>query len=328
MRYKKGNLNKKLIILIIGIFTVINIPTINAFAKDENDDIIIDQLFDERLRLISENKNTDSVERKLETYGVERISEKQVKKRYKAAYNSITGNKKNYPLAKISRPNNGDVDWFLHTYKNYKYKKKKKRYNVQVLRAQPNGNPSRLAQKGDLKYKKKGSWKAGGTSFLKAFVDYTVGKSRVLGISKSIYDVASDTISGLKTTTVIKDADVLYSWTLTTTAAFIYVKPKGKNDSFQQLSYISTKCKTSVGWTCGVFITKNGRTYPDNIVGKVYFNSIPKGYNSKKNAVTRYRKMDAKYTAYVQKINIKGIGGKKITDIYPVLPAFPSQVEN
>lgn len=142
----------------------------------------------------------------------------------------------------------------------------------------------------------------------------------------SVYDTISGFVSGISKTTEISSAEIVYSYAHITTASFKYVKIKGQSDDYQNLTYISTKGTTAVGYQYPTFTYSGGSVKPNVIQGNRTITSTPSGYNSNVNAVKAYSDPYAARRSYVGSVKITGLESKSVSSIYPVCPEFPAHI--
>ena len=95
----------------------------------------------------------------------------------------------------------------------------------------------------------------------------------------TVYDTVNEFVSGISKTTEISKAKIMYSYSHATTASFKYVKVKGKADSTQKLTYISTKGTTAIGYQYPTFSYSGGTVTPNIIQDTRTVNSKSSGYN-------------------------------------------------
>lgn len=276
-----------------------------VFAQESSDNSArIDSLFDERAELICLEKwdEVDSIDRQLESLGVEKLTAAEEDERF-GSY--------------VSAPTSTDTTWFSSRV-NYTYNGVT--YEIQTLTAQPNRNDSCLKQSGSRSLSSTDKRKAGGMNALS--IAAFIGSSMAL----TVYDSARGFVNGVSKTAEISSAEIVYSYAHTTTASFKYVKVSGQSDDYQVLSYASTKGTTAVGYQYPTFIYSGGSVKPNIIQGSRTINSTPEGYNSNLNAIKAFTDPYAPRMAYVKKVQITGLEWEAVSSIYPPCPQFPTQI--
>ena len=153
-----------------------------------------------------------------------------------------------------------------------------------------------------------------------------VGKISDESLALTVYDSVKGFVSGISKTTEISSAEIVYSYAHTTTASFKYVKIKGQSDDYQNLTYISTKGTTAVGYQYPTFTYSGGSVKPNVIQGNRTITSTPNGYNSNANAVKAYSDLYAAQFSYLESVKITGLESKSVSLIYPVCPRFPAHI--
>lgn len=288
-----------------------------VFAQESSDNsVLIDSLLEERAALICLEKwnEVDSLDQQLESLGVEKLTAAEVDERF----GSING-----ATPYVSKPASTNVTW-LSSRTNYTYKGVT--YEIQTLTAQPNQNNSNLKNSGSRSIASSYKWKVGSMNALSVVGSSLAGEIPGASLALSVYDTISDFVSGISKTTEISSAEIVYSYAHITTASFKYVKIKGQSDDYQNLTYISTKGTTAVGYQYPTFTYSGGSVKPNVIQGNRTITSTPSGYNSNVNAVKAYSDPYAARRSYVGSVKITGLESKSVSSIYPVCPEFPAHI--
>lgn len=286
----------------------------NAAAEQKQKEI--DSLFSKKANLINKRQIVDLavIDKQLAELGVEQLSSKEVEERF--------GNSPEI-TPYVSKPTSSNVLWYSNT---IDYLLNGKKYTVQTLTAQAHpSKSSNLKHTGNITLKTSGNAKAGVLNALKIAATSAVGLNTKASVILTFYDIAKAYVSGISKTSVVTGVSASYTYSNTITASFKYVKLKGQSDSYQNLSFISTKASTYVMYSIPNFQFVNGTTKPSGVQGNYTFNSQPNGYDSTLKAVQAY-KASARKTAYIEQIKINGIQGKTIGTISPVCPTFPNQI--
>lgn len=309
---------KQLMAVVICLVLCINSA---VFASDSTNNTksqeeLVEELFDQRAEFICLEKydEVEKIDEQLMDLGIEMLSTQEV-------VNKFGNSTEITPY--VTKPTSTNVTWALGT-TNYDYNGKT--YTVQTLTAQPNSKDSVLKESGSKAVSSTYSWKAGSMNALKAISSGAAGNIPGASLVLTVYDTASGFVSGISKTTEISKAKIVYSYSHTTTASFKYVKIKGKADSTQKLTYISTKGTTAIGYQYPTFVYSGGTATPNIIQDTRTINSKPSGYNSTLNAVKAFVNTNAKTRDYVNKVKITGIETKTVVNIYPVCPEFPAHI--
>lgn len=309
-------MRKKISIFMAFLLLVLSFST-TSFAQSSTDsNNQIDTLLDKRAELICLNKwdELDSIDMQLESLGVEKLTPAEVEERFC----NIDG-----AAPRVSTPVSNNVTW-LSNRTNYTYGGVT--YEIQTLTAQPNQNNSNLKVVGNRAIASKNKWSIGIMNGLTVIGSTLAGEIPGATLALTVYDTVSGFVSGISKTTEISSAEILYSYSHTTTASFKYVKIKGQSDDSQVLTYISTNGTTSVGYQYPTFTYSGGAAKPNVIQGNRTVYSTPSGYNSNLNAVKSYTDPYAANRAYVGSVKITGIESKSVSTIYPVCPEFPLHI--
>lgn len=224
----------------------------------------------------------------------------------------------------VALPPGGNVRW---TSSRVKYTYAGKRYEVQTLTALPTGN-SNLRRTGSATTTRSGNWRAGTTNLMKAAVGAAAGTNPWTAVTWTLFDVASGFVPGLKTTTVVTDVRATYTWAMTTTAQFRYVKLDGTSDSNQGLGFVSTKVQAVVGYQVPHFVTSGGTSTPRLLQKQSTINTTPTCYsaNGSYNAVRSYLNLSGARTCFAAPITITGVQNRAITTLRAIQPQFPAHV--
>lgn len=280
-------------------------------------DAMIDQLFDRRAELIclEQYDQLDAIDQQLAQLGVEKLAASEVAQ--------IAAKGKSDAVPYVDVPDSGSVSWYSSR-TNYTYDGIT--YEVQTLTAQPNSNSSNLKVSGSRSLSSTTTWTAGTMNALYVVGTSIAGNIPGASLVMTVLDTVSTFISGVSPTTVISNAEIVYSYAHTTTATFKYVKEAGVSDDYQELTYISTKGTTAVGYMYPTFDYDGGQVQPNVIQGSRTIYSTPSGYNSTYNAVVAYTDIYAQRTAYVTGVKITGIESKTVSSLSLLCPVSPLQV--
>ena len=276
----------------------------------------INSLLDYRAELICLNKydELELVDQQLANLGVEKITSKEVQEKF---YENP------FITPYVTTPVSNNATWLSRreswTYNGIKYE-------VQTLISQPKNNNSNLIQKGNCSVSSTSPFQAGFMSLVSTVAYGTIGKIPGASSLLSVYDGAKDFLSAISSTTEISKADVLYSYSHTTTVSFKYVKVNGQSDDHQRLSYISSKGTTAVGYMFPSFVFSGGSVTPNVIQGNRTINATPTGYDNIANAVQAYVNPYSASRNYLLYVTITGLESKNVSTIYPICPEFPSQI--
>ncbi len=308
---------RKVTSLLMAVTLLISCVSTSVFAESLQDNSAeIDALLEQRAELISLEMYDDvnNIDQQLAALGVEKLTPKQVA-------NQFMNNNEVTPY--VLTPSANNVTW-LSNRTTYSYGGKT--YEIQTLTAQPNQKNSNLKEMGDVALSSSYRWKIGLMNMLETAASGAAGSIPGSSFALTVYDSVKSFLTGVSKTTEIQSANVVYSYTHVTTATFKYVKIKGQSDTYQKLSYISTKGTTSVGYQYKEFKFSGGTAQPGIVQGNRTINSTPSGYNSNLNAVKSYTGSSSSNRAYVNSVRLSGIESKSIAKIYPVCPQYPAHV--
>ena len=208
-------------------------------------------------------------------------------------------------------------------------------YNIQKLVAQPAMGSSPLAEANSRIVTFSKNWKAGVENVLTVLAGNYVG-AITSGITEAsvvvkLYDLLEAFITGVSQTTEVDIPHIVYSWSLVTTASFMYVRPSTETDDYQWLSLICTKTVTRVHYQSPTFnyINSNGSQVlaPDIIDGEKLIRNTPSGYNSDSLAVYAYNTLISAGQNCVGYIDITAPEAKRVEQITPCCPSFPIHCE-
>lgn len=289
----------------------------------------IEKLFDAKDKLLLEKKvdakKIEKIEKDLQNLGVEKLSTNDVlkkfsKKKSKTGESIITPN--------VAVPPSTNVTWSSYR-TTYSYNGKS--YEVQRLIADANTKDSNLKNNGSRAISTSYKWQAGVMNLIKVTASEIGGNIPVLGTAMTFYDAVVGTISSIGRTTEIDGGDCVYSWSSVTRAVFSYVKPVGKSDDYQTMSYISTKSTVATGYQIPTFTykTTSGSTTvsPKIVQGSKTFTITPSGYDNTYNAVYAFVNYPyAQTRATVDSFSLTGLDNKSVSTVYVVSPAFPAHI--
>ena len=309
-------MKKAISILMVTVLCILSL-NVAAFAQVSSDNSAeIEALLDKRAELICLEKwdEINSIDEQLAALGVEKLTPEEVEK-------LLSGTDGIMPNAVV--PGSSNATW-LSTRSNYSYGGVA--YEIQTIIAQPNQNNSNLKTSGSRALSSRGSLMAAALDALAVVAWNGISSIPGANVAFTVYDAAKAFVNGLAPTTEISAADVVYSYAHTTTVSFKYVKIKGQSDNLQNLTYISTKGTTSVGYQFPTFVYSGGSVSPNIIQGSRTIYSTPNGYNSDLNAVKAYSDPYSPTRSYVDRVVITGLESKSVSTIYPACPEFPAQI--
>lgn len=288
-------------------------------SKEDTKELSIQNLFDQRAKLLNEKEvdlqRINRIESQLQTLGVESLSSGEVNAKFK-----VTGK----ITPQVSVPNQTNVSWF--TYRS-EIIKNGKTYEVQRLIAQPNTLDSNLKSRGSASVSSTYRWKAASINVIKMLATSSVGEIPGASTVLTVYDAVTGFISDIQPTTWIDGANVIYSWSQTTTVIFFYVKLKGETDDKQYLKFVTNKCDVVAGWQFPTFTYTNSSggqvAKPSVVQGSRNISAIAPGYDNANKAVDYYIAGGPIITDFVNQIPVIGIEDKTIKNIVPVSPMTP-----
>jgi len=209
-------------------------------------------------------------------------------------------------------------------------------YNIQKLIAQPTDPSSPLAEANSRTVTFSRNWQAGAVNVISTFAEAglgaLVGEIPSASFALTFLDAVESFITGISTTTEVDVPHIVYSWSLVTTASFMYVRQSNQTDDYQWLSLICTKTTTEVGYQLPSFgyVNSNGTSVltPEVIQGRRTINNTPNSYNSNSLAVSAYNSVSGgPLRNCIGSVDITAPEGKRVEKIYPCCPAFPLHCE-
>jgi hypothetical protein len=306
--------------------------TANINLKQEEKDTEIGELMDERLDILSQdsvdNSKLNEIDLQLEKLGIEFLTLNEVQKRFPETKSFNYSASDSDASVNVNPPSSAYNTWMLQRVSNWYYNGQY--YNIQKLVAQPTSENSKLWTEGGRAVNYSIDWKAGVTNFIQSVASTLAGES-VYAPAITVYDALSSVWSGLSPVSEIKPSKVTYTYETQTTAAFQYVRLEKESDSYQRLSHISTKCKTSLGYLVDVDSWRqnsSGTWIPDPDIrsGSRTIYNTPNLYNDSGKAVYSYSVVRALNDS-VSSITISGPESKTVQNIYPLYPSFPLDCE-
>ncbi|MFE7062001.1 hypothetical protein ACFVAD_07600 [Sutcliffiella sp. NPDC057660] len=324
---------KKLSVKLFLMFVLLVSIATPGFAEDNksiNEELReteINKLYDERAKLLlneelSEkelDKALGKIDKKLEKIGVDFLTYEEVEEQFDIE--KLAGDSEFSTM--IAVPVQSNVSW--STYRSTVYHSTGT-YNVQRLVAQPNSKSSNLKSSGFRYISSTYNWKAGSMNALKTVASSVAGEIPGASLALTVYDTVSGFASGISRETTVTDAEISYTWSQATTAVFSYVRRDSQSDSYQELTYISTKVAASIGYQYPTLVYSGGSVSPNVVQGKRNLNLVPPGYDSGHNAVNAYVNVYAPRRSTIDRITLTGLETKAISNIYPVSPMFPAQI--
>lgn len=292
---------------------------------------VLSEFFFENSNINSRLANLEVIDSKLHECGVEFLSDEQANSlllEMQKKSGSETGGQ-GYVIGRVEPPDTGVNTWM--TYRSI-YTSNGVSHNIQRLVAQPKLSNSPLANTGSRIITYGVNWAAGTENLIVSTAESLAGNIPGASLVLSVYDAIRSFISGLSTTTEVSAPNITYTWSNVTTATFIYVRLDTESDDAQQLSSISTKTVTAVGYDIPKFNYKavNGSwvLFPDIIQGKRTIYATPSRYANIADAVDAYNGL---YPCPVQNevynIKISGPESKNVEVTWPCNPNSPLDCE-
>lgn len=303
-----------------------NIDALEAINKaQEERQNKINELMDTKDKLLSETdvdqEKLDAVEKELANLGVEKLSQSEAEKKINSQETKPA--KKGTVKPTVDIPGQSNISW-SSIRSSYYYNKKL--YEIQHLYADPNSRNSKLKITGTQVINTNYNWKAGAMNLIKV----AAGSVPVVGKAMTFYDGVVGTIRSIGKTTVIQGGDASYTYASSVRVVFTFVKPYGKSDDYQDLTYVSTSCKVAVAYNIPTFYYKDlqSRTVksPDVIQGKNYYTLTPSGYINDNYAVRAYAGERVQTRATVNYINLYGLDNKLFSKVSVISPSYPIQL--
>ena len=209
-------------------------------------------------------------------------------------------------------------------------------YNIQKLIAQPSSPSSPLAEVGTRTVTFSRNWEAGAvnvfSTLAEASLEGLVGEIPGASFALTFLDAVDSFIAGVSTTTEVDVPHITYSWSLVTTASFMYVRQNNQTDDYQWLSLVCTKTATQVGYQipCFGYVDSGGTSVltPNVIQGDRMIYNTPNNYNSDSLAVSAYN-AGAGFPLQncIGSIDITAPEGKRVERISPCYPSYPIHCE-
>jgi hypothetical protein len=247
-----------------------------------------------------------STENKLRSLGVSEMTSQQVAEKFGQ---QIEANQLIAPLSAGS----GNTVYTYRGLFNYNGKV----YELQEIFFVPNANSqnSILLHMGNKTVTDRTNRAAGITNFFRAsgvIASNVFGTKISVGIS--IFDALASQISGLSRETIVSSNSILYSWSIRTTALFVFVKPNGTTDSNQRLSHVIYRGSGEIGCQFPWFATINNQ--PRNSVAQ--FRDVvtlqTNGDTSVTAGMNAYLRGDFVYCP-VTDVKLDGLANQKVSDI-------------
>lgn len=258
---------KKIGCFMVSLLVVLNIFSYNTYATTETNTKEldkVDQLMCEyKQSLIEDNisrdnatsEKTQRLEKELSNLGVEKISYKEVKEKYNPP--CLSKNSVSTRSIDIEKPEDANnVRWKKYIYTRYyngKY------YDVVILWALPDGSMKSplIDTTTRVSAYEPNIVKAGAKSFIKATlkqgknacVEAVVNQVPIVGKAITIYDVAKETIDGIRATTYFKDLSTTLRYTVYSDVKFVYVKESNQSDSYTTLELSTSALEGYTGWS-------------------------------------------------------------------------------
>lgn len=211
-------------------------------------------------------------------------------------------------------------------------------YNIQRLVAQPSSASSPLADAKSRTVTFSRNWEAGAVNVFSTLAEAgfgaIVGEIPGASFALTFLDAVESFVTGISTTTEVDVPHIAYSWSLVTTASFMYVRQNSQTDDYQWLSLICTKTATEVGYQLPRFSYTNSNfdeepvLTPNVIQGKRMIYDTPSYYNSNSLAVAAYNSVSGgPLKNCIGSIDITAPEAKRVEKIYPCYPSFPLHCE-
>lgn len=280
----------------------------------------IDFLFDERARMLSKNdmQTVNEIDRMLADLGVKSMTDKEIAEKIYSVGDVI-------PYAAV--PSSKSVTW---SSTRVKYSYAGVNYEIQTITAQPLANSSILRNSKVVSVSSPKSGKAGAMLFLKSLwfssLSGIVQEMQAGSIALSLFDAFRSTVSGLQSTTVVDSISATYHFNDITTVNFKFIKKIGQSDSFQYMSHISSKYNHRVHVYVPEIVVNNGIVTAREKTLDRSTEFVPSGYNSNYDAIRSYVSGSSMLKTCVNRVNVTGLSGKALINLYPACPNSMGQI--
>lgn len=276
--------------------------------------------------------------RQLYSLGVEILSDSEVRTSHPEAVSLLNRQSEGTYLSSeyspmVSTPSSDVNRWYSFWARNVSYNGQY--YDVQRLVACPINADSGLYTNGARTVSLKSKWKSAAAKLVTSTLSAVVGSvlAPPVATAYTIYEVFSSAMEELKPETNLDINDVYYRWKTWTTATFSYVRLSNQSDEFQQMSLISTTCRTEMYYTMEVNAidtngTGNYSGFSKTVQSSNTIYSSPNAGNIITRSIWAYTSViGGPYYDSVKSIKLSAPNSSAVTTIYPAYPSFPIHCE-
>ena len=221
----------------------------------------------------------------------------------------------------VDVPDTSNENWYLETYIGVIYHGV--RYEVSVLTAQASNKKSDLYDSGSKTLHAAPGVAACVADYIRILA--TAASGTIGSVIGTIYDAVSATVKNFKTSTVIEDVTAAYIWHGDTIMHYAYVK-RADSDFEPRHTYTYNEANAFVSGTT-IKISFNDGT-PNNLTFSPYEDSyesvVYSDANNLQNAVDCFLNYPNVAYAFVDCMDILGVGGKRIAKYYTNQEVYPS----
>lgn len=298
-------MKKRILALVTTMVVLVNSCFVFANEGENNtipENMGIEELYQRRLELALDydgnREEIDEIDETLEQYGVEEISEEELREKI---INSDMNISKDGPMPAYV-PTGSGVIW---TSRRYYVTYAGITYEAQEIIGQSSESENALQGLYNKTINKSGNYNAGTTMALKGvftsiagFVMDSVVEGVSLGIS--LFQLMVDEVSNISLSSNIKNYQSTYTINLVSNEKFVFIKRLGESDSSQILCYVGNNVLSANGVTYIADIYTNGVITKPGLKTKYYEGNVTSlNYNSSGlEAAQNYYKYDYYHTSF------------------------------
>ena len=277
----------------------------------------INRLLDERAGALNNNNNNkiNQIDVMLEEFNVQKIEFSSIEPSLREEIEATNINW-------LTLPSGGNQTWWQRkeTRVNRGYV-----YDVQTFYCQPKNTNSSFYGNGTATQTAYPTTPAGNTIVLKILVSAAVSEIHVLSYTKTVFQVLANINNPPSYSTVVANIQANYTWAMTTTANFIFVRHHNASYNTWDQKLSSTKTRMEIGTTIPSLTFSNGQAIPQVVFSSETKYYQPKGYDDVYLAMDNFYFGRIRSLIFVENIKLYGLMGVHLTTINPPRPNHYSE---
>ena len=309
---------KKLTVLIVVglLLSIIIFSNYNSVAAESYENLInqmqeekINELYIERFKAIKEGdkERENELNLQLESYGVEEISLEDFYRITNTPMPKYIVDSENYYLNVISQ----DI------------RENGKEFTCRIINATPKNQYCNLYRSGGITISNPNKLVIGLTSLVSTAKSIVLGQMNYTSIGDTIFEAVKDYFTEIKTTNVVSNLDMVYSWNVTEMCSFVYL---ALNTGAYTLIGHYNMGSYYIGTIINSMEFEDGIPVSDGIYNEYKGDFEAENYGSGTKALQAYLDGGMLYNM-LSSFSIFGLEGKKLTTVELLNPYSPGEIK-